>query len=100
MLFSSDIQVVPQGEEEIGYQDQGRAGGEVTKHKPRVFAAEKPGGWMDSTMASLVDEGDQCITVGQFCLPTAFTVNTIAEVTVLGTEVYNRIREKPLSVGR
>ena len=29
-----------------------------------------------------------------------FEVNTVAEVTVLGTEVYNRIREKPLSVGR
>ena len=29
---------------------------------------------MDSTMSSLGDEGDQCITVGQLCPPTAFTV--------------------------
>ena len=57
---------------------------------------------MDSTMASLGDEGDQCITVGQLCSPTAFTVrievqgtpleavvDTGAEVTVLGMEVYD-----------
>ena len=29
---------------------------------------------MDSTMSSLGDEGDQCITVGQLCPPMAFTV--------------------------
>ena len=69
MLFSSDEQAVPQGKEGNHHQDQGGAGGEVAKHKPRVFAAEKPGGWMDNTKASLVDEGDQCITVGQLCPP-------------------------------
>ena len=71
MLFSSDDQAFPQGEEEceeeIGYQDQGGADGEGAKDKPRGFAAEEPRGWMDSTMASLEDEGDQCITVGQMC---------------------------------
>ena len=41
------------------------AGGEGAKDKPRGFAAEEPGGWMDSTMAWLGDKGDQCITVGQ-----------------------------------
>ena len=64
-------------------------------------------GWMVSNMASLGDEGDQCITVGQLCPPTVFTVqievqgtpleavvNTGAEVTVLGTEVYDRLQRK------
>ena len=63
-------------------------------------------------MASLGDEGDQCITVGQLCSPTAFTVqievqgtpleavvDTGAKVTVLGTEVYDRLKEKPPSGG-
>ena len=39
-------------------------------------------------------------TVLIFMQGAPFEVNTVAEVTVLGTEVYNRIREKPLSVGR
>ena len=60
----------------------------VTKNKPRGFAAEEPVGWMVSTMASLGDEGDQCI-------PLKVVVNTGAEVTVLSTEVYNRLQEKP-----
>ena len=63
MLFSSDDQAVSLGEEEceeeIGCPDQGGAGGEGAKDKPSGFAAEEPGGWMDSTMASLGDEGDQ-----------------------------------------
>ena len=67
VLFSSDDQAVSLGEEEIGCPDRGRAGGEGAKDKPRLFAAEEPGGWMDSTMAWLGDEGDQCITVGQMC---------------------------------
>ena len=62
---------------------------------------------MDSTMALLGDEVDQCITVGQLCPPTAFTVrievqvtpfeavvDTGAEVTVLGAEVYKRLQVK------
>ena len=68
VFFSLDKQAVPQGEEEceevIGYQDQGGAGGEGTKDKPTGFAAEEPRGWMDSTMASLGDDGDQYIMVG------------------------------------
>ena len=68
MLFSSDDQAVPLGEEEceeaIGCPGQGRAGGEGAKDKLRRFAAEEPGGWMDSTMASLGDGGDQYIMVG------------------------------------
>ena len=109
--FSLDDQAVPLGEEEceeeIGCPDQGGAGGEGAKDKPRWFAAEGPGGWMDSTMA-LLDEGDQCITVGQLCPPTTFTVrievqgtpleavvDTGAEVTVLGAKVYNRHQVKP-----
>ena len=104
VLFSSD----DQDEEVICCQGQCGA-----KDKPRGFAAEEPGGWMDSTMASLGDEGDQCITVGQLCPPTAFTVrievqgtpleavvDTGAEVSVLGKEVYNRLQEKPPSGGR
>ena len=78
VLFSSEDQAVPLGEEEceeeIGCPDQGGAGGEGAKDKPRGFVAEGPGGWMDSTMALLGDEVDQCITVGQLCPPTAFTV--------------------------
>ena len=63
---------------------------------------------MDNTMASLGDKGDQCITVGQVCPPTAFIVqievqgtplkavaDTGAKVTVLGTDVYNRLQEEP-----
>ena len=59
-------------------------------------------------MALLGDEGDQCITVGQLCPPTAFTVHnevretpfeavvdTGAKVTVPGTEVYDWLQEKP-----
>ena len=57
-------------------------------------------------MPSLWDKGDQCITVGQLCPPTAFTVEvqetpfetvvvTGAEVTVSGTEVHDRLQEKP-----
>ena len=85
-----------------------RAGGEGAKDKPRGFAAAEPRGWIDSTMASLGDEGDQCITVGQLCSPTAFTVHievqgtpleavvdTGTEVTVPSTEVYDRLQEKP-----
>ena len=103
---------VPLGEEEceeaIGCPGQGGAGGEGAKDKPRGFAAEEPGGWMDSTMASLVDEGDQCIMVGHLSPPTAFTVqielqgtpleavvDTGAEVTVPGTEVYDQLQKKP-----
>ena len=111
VLFSSDDQAVPLGEEEceeeIGCPDQGGAGGEGAKDKPRGFAAEEPGGWMDSTMTSLGDEGDQCITVGQLCpyevyvqievqgTPLEAVVDTGAEVTVLGMEVYDRLQEKP-----
>ena len=112
VLFSSDDQAVPLGgeecEEEIGCPDQGGAGGEGAKDKPRGFAAEEPGGWMDSTMASLGDEGDQCIMVRRSCPPTAFrvhievqgtpleaVVDTGAKVTVPGTEVYDRLQEKP-----
>ena len=111
MLFSSDDQAIPQGEEEceeIGCKDQSGAGGEGTKDKPRGFAAEEPGGWMDSTMASLGDEGDQCFSVGRLGTPMAFTVrievqgtpleavvDTGAEVRVLGKEVYNQLQEKP-----
>ena len=50
---------------------------ELVERGPRTspgFAAEEPGGWIDSTMASLVDEGDQCMMVGQLCPLTAFTV--------------------------
>ena len=63
---------------------------------------------MDGATALLGEEGDQCITVGQLCPPTAFTVrievqgtpleavvDTGAEVTVLGAEVYNRLQVKP-----
>ena len=63
---------------------------------------------MDSTMASLRDEGDQCIMVGQLCPPTAFTVqiqvqgtpleavvDAGTEVTVPGTEVNDGLQEKP-----
>ena len=64
VLFSSDEQAVPQGKKGNHHQDQGGAGGEVAKHKHRVFAAEKPGGL----------DGQQCITVGQLCPSTAFTV--------------------------
>ena len=85
LFSSSDDQAVPLGEEEceeaIGCPGQGRAGGEGAKDKPRGFAAEEPGGWMDSTMASLGDEGDQCIMVGRLCPPTAFTV----QIEVQGT---------------
>ena len=62
-MFSSDDQDVPLGEEEceeeIGCPGKGGAGGEGAKDKPRGFAAEEPGGWMDSTMTSLENEGDQ-----------------------------------------
>ena len=51
VLFSSDKQAVPKGEEELGYQDQAGASGEGAKDKPRRLAAEESGGWMDSTMA-------------------------------------------------
>ena len=112
VLFSSEDQAVPLGEEEceeeIGCQGQGGAGGEGAKNKLSGFAAEEPWGWMNSTMASLGDEGDKCIMVGQLCSPTAFTVqiemqgtpleamvDTGAEVTVPGTEVYDRLQEKP-----
>ena len=43
VLFSSDDQAVPQGEEEIGYQNQDGAGGEGAKDKPQGFASEDPG---------------------------------------------------------
>ena len=47
VLFSSDDQAVPLGEEEfeedIGCQGQGGAGLEGAKDKPRGFAAEDPG---------------------------------------------------------
>ena len=63
LFSSSDDQAVALGEEEceeeIGGQGQGGAGGEGAKDKPRGFAAEEPGGWMDSTIASLEDKGDQ-----------------------------------------
>ena len=108
VLFSSAEQSVPQGEEENGYQDQGGAGVEGAKYKPRGFVAEELGDWMDSTMSSLGVEEDQCITVGQLCPPMAFmvrnevqgdpfeaVVDTGAEVTVLGKEVNDRLREKP-----
>ena len=84
MLFSLEEEAVPQSEEEceevIGYQDQGGAGG-GGQGQGQGFAAEKPGSWMDSTMASLGVEGDQCITVGPLCPPTAFTV----QIEVQGT---------------
>ena len=44
VLFSSDDQAVPQGEEEIGYQNQDGAGGEGAKDKSKGFAAEGPTG--------------------------------------------------------
>ena len=60
---------------------------------------------MISTKASLWNEGDQYITVGHVDPSTAFKirievqgtplealVDTGAEVTVLGTEVYNRLQ--------
>ena len=43
VLFSSDDQAFPQGEEEIGYLNQDGAGGEGAKDKSRGFAAEDPG---------------------------------------------------------
>ena len=43
VLFSSEDQAVPQGEEEIGYLGHGGAGGKRAKDKPRGFAAEDPG---------------------------------------------------------
>ena len=62
---------------------------------------------MISTKASLWNEEDQCITVGHVDPSTAFTirievqgtplealVDTGAEVTILGTEVYNRLQIK------
>ena len=103
MLFSSDEQAVPQGEEEcekeIGYHDQGRAGGEGTKDNPRGSGAEEPEGWMDSTIASLRDKGDQCITVGQL-RRLQFGSRCMGPpcrhyLTVLGMEVNNRLHEKP-----
>ena len=67
VLFSSDDQAfnVPQGKKEIGYLGHGGAGGEGAKDKG--FAAKIPGGWIDSTTASLgdPDKGDQCIMVRQ-----------------------------------
>ena len=87
VLFSSEDQAVPLGEEEceeeIGCHGQGGAGEEGTKDKPRGFAAEEPGGWMDSTMTLLGDEGDQCIMVRRFCPPTAFTVRIEVQGTPL-----------------
>ena len=102
VLFSSDYQAAPLGEEEceeeIGCPDQGGPGGEGSKDMPRGFAAE----------ALVGGEGDQCIKVGQLCPSTAFTVrievqgtpleavvDTGAEVTLLGAEVYNQIQLKP-----
>ena len=87
VLFSSDDQAVPLGEEEceeeIGCQGQGGASLKGAKDKPEGFAAEEPGGWIDSTMASLGDEGDQSIMVGQLCPPTAFTVRIEVQGTPL-----------------
>ena len=68
VLFSSDDQAAPLGEEEcegeIGCPDQGGPGGEGSKDMPRGFAAE----------ALVGGEEDQCITVGQLCPSTVFTV--------------------------
>ena len=77
VLFSSDDQAVPLGEEEceeIGCQGQGGAGGEGAKDKLRGFIAEEPGGWMDSTMALLGDEVDQCITIRKIKVPAGSVV--------------------------
>ena len=105
VLFSSDEQAVPQSEEEcekeIGYHDQGRAAEEGTKDNPRGSAAEEPGGWMDSIIASLGNKGDQCITVGQLSPLRRLKFGSRCRgrpwrhyLTVLGMEVNNRLQEK------
>ena len=110
-LFSSDEPVVPQGGDEsledVRCEGQWNAGREEVEDQPQGTGSGEPRG-QESSAVPLAGDGSPCITVGQLCPPTAFTVrlevqwtllealvDTGTEVSVLCEQVYDLLKLKP-----
>nr|XP_022308860.1 uncharacterized protein LOC111114716 [Crassostrea virginica] len=110
-LFSSDEPVVPQGGDEsmedVRCEGQWDAGREEVDDQPQGTGSGEPRG-QESSAVPQAGDGRPCITVGQLCPPTAFTVrlevqgtlleavvDTGAEVSVLCEQVYDQLKVKP-----
>ena len=110
-LFSSDKPVVPQGGDEsledVRCEGQWDAGREEVDDQPQGTGSGESRG-QESSAVPQAGDGRPCITVGQLCPPTAFTVglevqgtlleavvDTGAEVSVLCEQVYDQLKVKP-----